>query len=217
MKNNKMMRLAAIVLMLTLLTTCAISGTFAKYVSTASGEDTARVAKWDFKVNNTTANTSNTFTFDLFATVCDTNTTSDDTDVKDTGADGKTLIAPGTWGYADIVLNNTSEVSAKYAIAFGNTNTDIPLEFVVVSDASGEAECPATGWKTDLTDFDIAASADTTITVDGSAETVRVYWRWAIGASDDVNDTTNKNDTTLGLAGTAEVTLSATVTVTQVD
>ncbi len=41
-----MMRIASILLVATLLTTCAISGTFAKYVTKASGEDSARVAKW---------------------------------------------------------------------------------------------------------------------------------------------------------------------------
>ena len=46
MKKNKMMRIASILMVVTLLSTCAISGTFAKYVTKASGEDQARVAKW---------------------------------------------------------------------------------------------------------------------------------------------------------------------------
>ena len=46
MKKNKMMRIASILMVATLITTCAISGTFAKYVTRASGEDTARVAQW---------------------------------------------------------------------------------------------------------------------------------------------------------------------------
>ena len=46
MKKNKMMRIASILMVATLITTCAISGTFAKYVTKVSGEDTARVAKW---------------------------------------------------------------------------------------------------------------------------------------------------------------------------
>lgn len=48
MKKNKAMRLASALLVLTLLTTCAISSTFAKYVTKAEGTDTARVAKWGF-------------------------------------------------------------------------------------------------------------------------------------------------------------------------
>lgn len=48
MKKNKAMRLASALLVLTLLTTCAISSTFAKYVTKAEGSDKARVAYWGF-------------------------------------------------------------------------------------------------------------------------------------------------------------------------
>ena len=50
MKKNKFMRLASVMLMLCLITTCAISGTFAKYTTSATATDTARVAKWGVKV-----------------------------------------------------------------------------------------------------------------------------------------------------------------------
>jgi len=46
MKKNKMMRIASVLLVAVLISTCAISGTFAKYVTKVSGEDKARVAKW---------------------------------------------------------------------------------------------------------------------------------------------------------------------------
>lgn len=46
MKKNKMLRLAAVLLVAVMMTTCVISGTFAKYVTSASAEDHARVAKW---------------------------------------------------------------------------------------------------------------------------------------------------------------------------
>lgn len=46
MKKNTMMRIASILLVVTLLSTCVISGTFAKYVTKAEGNDQARVAKW---------------------------------------------------------------------------------------------------------------------------------------------------------------------------
>ena len=51
MKKNKMMRLASALLVAVLVTTCGISGTFAKYVTTASGTDTARVARWGILLN----------------------------------------------------------------------------------------------------------------------------------------------------------------------
>ena len=46
MKTNKMMRLASVLLVAVLLSTCAISGTFAKYVTTKEASDSARVAKF---------------------------------------------------------------------------------------------------------------------------------------------------------------------------
>lgn len=50
MKGSKLPKLAALLLVLTLVTTCFVSGTFAKYVSEGEGEDAARVAKWGVKV-----------------------------------------------------------------------------------------------------------------------------------------------------------------------
>lgn len=46
MRKNKMMRVASALLVAVLLTTCAISSTFAKYVTADEFTDTARVAKW---------------------------------------------------------------------------------------------------------------------------------------------------------------------------
>lgn len=51
MKKNRFMRLASCLLILCLITTCAISTTFAKYVSGDSASDTARVAKWGITVS----------------------------------------------------------------------------------------------------------------------------------------------------------------------
>lgn len=46
MKKNKMMRIASVLLIAVMMSTCAISGTFAKYVTSDSATDTARVAKF---------------------------------------------------------------------------------------------------------------------------------------------------------------------------
>lgn len=84
MKKNKMIRLAAVLLVAVLMTTCAISGTFAKYISTASGEDSARVAYWGFGLD------SSIEIDDLFLDVY--------TNVNSTEEDGTKddVIAPGT-------------------------------------------------------------------------------------------------------------------------
>ena len=51
MKKNIMMRLSALLLVAVLLTTCVISGTFAKYVTTDQETDSASVAKWGVTVD----------------------------------------------------------------------------------------------------------------------------------------------------------------------
>lgn len=54
MKKNAMLKIAAVLLVAVLLTTCAISSTFAKYTSTdSSSEASARVAKWGLVVDAT--------------------------------------------------------------------------------------------------------------------------------------------------------------------
>ena len=53
MRKNKIMRVASALLVAVLLSTCAISSTFAKYVTSDSSGDVARVAKWGVVVSVT--------------------------------------------------------------------------------------------------------------------------------------------------------------------
>jgi hypothetical protein len=115
MKKNKMMRFASVLLVAVLLSTCAISGTFAKYTSTASGTATAKVAKWDVKVGEVSLNaTTKDFTFNLFETIVDTYDAGAQSrdDANKTVEDGH--IAPGTKGTYTITLTNASEVNVEY-------------------------------------------------------------------------------------------------------
>jgi hypothetical protein len=114
MKKNVIFRIAAIVLMCTLVTACFASSTFAKYTSGAEGTATVTVAKWSIKVGaNDIVNAAGTpasVTFNLFDTIKDTDG-QNETDV----ASGK--IAPGTQGsfkFDDI--KNESEVNTEVTI-----------------------------------------------------------------------------------------------------
>ncbi len=51
MKKNRMLKIASAMIMLCLITTCAIGTTFAKYTTANSASDTARVAKWGVEVS----------------------------------------------------------------------------------------------------------------------------------------------------------------------
>lgn len=124
MKKHNMMRVASALAVVTLLSTSVISGTLAKYTSTASSTATATVAKWSFKVGaggtNVTATNditgTNPFTFDLFGSIKDTGGTEKETDVTD--VTGKHIIAPGTSGQITLALENDSQVNAGYTIKF---------------------------------------------------------------------------------------------------
>lgn len=215
MRKNRMMRLASTLLVLTLLTTCAISGTFAKYTSEATGTDTARVAKWAFKVGDTNIATTagTTVTFDLFDTVKDT-AGSTEIDVK-TGTGTERIIAPGTSGLFMLALKNESEVNAEYSIDYSVSNTyNIPVEFSVDG---------GTTWVSHA-NIDTLDVEDVAIVMDGGAANIIVEWRWAFTGSQSSNFTstqTDATDTILGIEGAVAtdriITVTAKITATQVD
>lgn len=107
MKKNKMMRAASGLLVATLLTTSIISGTFAKYVTTANGSDNARVAKWGITMDNGTAMFSDTY--DSGKVVG-----------KDDANKGKLVVAPGTHGSTTYSVSGAPETS--YKITFASSN-----------------------------------------------------------------------------------------------
>ena len=51
-RKSQASRLGVLALALTLVTTCLTGGTMAKYVTEVTGNATAAVAAWSFKVNN---------------------------------------------------------------------------------------------------------------------------------------------------------------------
>lgn len=51
MKNNKLAKFMALVLLVTLLAVILVSGTYAKYTTAVSAKDTATVARWNITLN----------------------------------------------------------------------------------------------------------------------------------------------------------------------
>ena len=198
-RSSMMVRLVAALAVTMMFTMCLVGGTFAKYTSSATGNDNANVAKWDIRVNGANITASDTFTFDLFNTVNDTTDNNAETDMAPNGG---TIIAPGTTGKFSIAIQNLSQVNATYAIDYTVTNTDnIPVEF----------STNGTDWKTNINDLDV-----TNVAIGlGTDTTVTVQWRWRFEA-DNVTEGDNA-DTTLGKDGTATLEVSAKVTATQVD
>ncbi len=201
-ENNMVVKIAIVVLAITMIALILLSGTFAKYISSNTAEDTARVAKWQIELNGESLKTSE---IDLFSTILDSNYTDTETDVINT----EKLIAPGTSGRFNLQIANKSEVAAQYEIDFTITNTaNIPIEFSIDG---------GTTWTKDLTD--IAMSNNTILAAKtGISTNLNVQWRWLFDGVSNSNYTqTDTTDTTLGEIGTGTVKVKAVVTVNQVD
>ena len=196
MKKNNVMRIASALLVAVLLTTCAISGTFAKYTTTASGDTSARVAKWGF--GDTT-----TITFNLFDKTYNNGAVSSDENV----------VAPGTTGTADIVLVADAAAAAATEVAYkfnadivvaGNDDLLAKLVWKLDGEKVGE-----NGTYAELADAIDEKFDKEYAPGDSFPDTsFSITWEWAF----DGDDTT---DTQLGAAGTAEVTVTISFEATQ--
>ncbi len=146
MKKNIMMRIAAVMMIAVLLSTCAISGTFAKYITEAEGNDTARVAKWGISI---TAGTKGVDGNSLFSKQYDN--TSNPTVA--TGANDL-VVAPGTANSegTTFTISGTPEVDVKLTVAMtGSAGTGSAQDIVLLKKATDDdSESEATAY-TDYT------------------------------------------------------------------
>lgn len=234
MKKNVMMRVASVLLVAVMLTTCVISGTFAKYVTDATSSDSARVAKWGVTVTGSS---------DMF-----------DKEYKNSGSEVTVysstdkLVAPGTDGtLSSFTVTGTPEVDTSI------TYTPVVKVTGYWFDGAADFYCPiVVTVKSDATyticglDYDdnvafenaiIAAieKANKTCNTGDDLSTVStdlsVSWEWAFddvahgalcaGTSHKVEQTDGK-DTFLGDwekkgNATPKISVSITCTITQVD
>lgn len=213
MKKNVMMRVASALLVAVLLSTCVISGTFAKYVSTGSGYATARVAKWGVTISGTA--------LEAFATEYDAGAA--DVTVKST----EKVVAPGTNGsLAGFDVDGTPEVDVR--VNFDATLTLAGWEITGVAEY-----CPiifyVDGTKYTKADGEtVAAFADrveaairaysTTYQANEDLSNVnddlQVQWEWPFEGND-YADTQLGDQAANGNAATIE--LAVTCTITQID
>ncbi len=122
MKKNKMMRLASSLLVAVLLTSSVISGTFAKYVTSDSATDTARVAKWGVTVEAKG---------DLFANTYFDKNNGNGPDFLNTGTEttlsvvsSDKVVAPGTENDTGLTftITGTPEVDVKFTVEMTGTD-----------------------------------------------------------------------------------------------
>ncbi|MBO4406467.1 MAG: hypothetical protein J5849_02095, partial [Clostridia bacterium] len=133
--KNKMMRIASVLMVAALLSTCVISGTFAKYVKSASAGDTARVAKFGVVI---------TAEGELFATEYDLEEellTDASFEHSVESSDEDKLVAPGTSGEAGgITITGTPEVAVRIGVA---ATVTLSAWEVTIPVATAEEEAPA--------------------------------------------------------------------------
>ena len=221
MKKNIMMRVASALFVSVLLSTCAISNTFAKYVSTGSSENSARVAKWGVTVTGTPG---------MFATKYATDDTSF-TLATDTVLSTEDVVAPGTGGtMTNFTITGTPEVAVRVnfegELELGDKWKDnngsyyCPIEITVgdttfkgTSYASVEEFENAVNGEIAAFSKDYAANTDlSTIGADAPS----ISWKWAFEGNDNVKDTyLGDQATTEGNAAT--ISLNVTATITQID
>lgn len=171
-------RLGVTALALTLVTTCLMGSTLARYVTEVTGSASAAVAKWSFKANDSAGSTAFT-NIDLGKTVA-----YDSTTIK------AGVIAPGTSGSFNIVIDGTdSEVGIDYEIKLeAATDTTFPDDMVFSTEAITEAK-PGEGFS-EFIKTAIKGSVDQSDGAEAMKKTVTIYWAWAF----DENDTKDNND-----------------------
>ncbi len=109
MKKNYLSRIGAFLLMSTMITSCFVGSTFAKYTSQGEGGDTARVAKWGVEVEVET-NDKNTKLFKNEYSKDDVNYDAPSITVKSE----EKVVAPGTGGtFGKISITGTPEVAVE--------------------------------------------------------------------------------------------------------
>ena len=218
--KNKFMRIAAVMLMLCLVTTCAISGTFAKYTTEAAGTDTARVAYWGW--------TGATMTLDnLFAKTYSTDVSA----AEDAIAPGTTGNATFTIAYDDAVAE-APEVAYSFTVdADGTIADDIKnnptIQWAVYLQGTDPEDIEWGSWTTMLSTIDgysqTRVAAGDLPTAFNADQVYVVAWQWAFtGAATDTDDDgitdQDELDTLMGNKDTLDkVTISITIKATQIN
>lgn len=215
MKKTKFMRAALLLLVLTLITSCFVGGTFAKYTTSGNGTDTARVAKWGVTVTPESATFKDMYDNDASATVV--------------GESSAKVVAPGTKGdMVKMTLGGKPEVKVKVTYncevsltgwTIGDNNefycplvvkiNDEPVDTSNATDASSFADAINSVIKTYSNDYDAGTDLS-------GADSPAITWEWPF--STDGNDA---KDTELGDAAAnnnaPKITIAVATTVTQID
>jgi hypothetical protein len=210
MKNkSKTGRVAALLLVLCMISMVMLGGTFAKYTDTFSGKDTALIARWNITPTelNFGKNADYNETLDLF------NHAKTQHILPYSVAEAAYILAPGVNDSFTMDFTNNSDVAAKIEFTIDNTGSSVDLNklnmeysltaedgttaltYVDKGDTDGDANTTET-LSVD-TAFGSLATLQTNLNkymkyvdIDGN-KTALVTWKWAYYTSDseDIDDT----------------------------
>jgi len=199
-KTSNTAKITILLLMLCLISTAMLSGTFAKYTSEYAGADTALIAKWDISVSDgeTYLSPEETVDLDLFKHAYDTN-------ILSTAGESK-IIAPGVGGEFTLKVENKGDVAAEMTFDFDVSGdaSNAPIEYKL-KDVEGQTWGDLVALKAALNELEKMKNVAPGT---GSAEQI-VEWRWPFERGGDAAAiaANNKADTDLGTAfaeGTGE-------------
>lgn len=212
-KKYSSLRIASILLMLVLITSCVVSGTFAKYTTSGSSSDSARVTKWGVNVY---------VTGNDVGVLENAEGTNEETDIVSSSTISK--IAPGTKGtFCTFKLTGAPEVaiSIDYEVTVELEGWEVdglfycPLVIKVNGfDVTGYSS--ADGYENAIIDK-IEELGDAKLTpgqaIDGTYNIV-VTWEWAY----ETDEAISLKDTALATKETRPtIKIDVTCTVTQID
>ncbi len=242
MKKNKMMRIASVLLVAALISTCAISGTFAKYVTSGEAADTARVAKFGVTVTGSSDLFAKSYAADDESYTLSANSVVSSNDDK--------VVAPGTTGeLTNFDIKGQPEVAVR--VSYTVDSIDLGNNWIAKEDTS-LFYCPL--WITiddgttsvTLCGLDYASAEDFEAAIKGNVEAIShdykpntklhtatandnlvISWKWYF---EDPGFTglaglaqTDERDTFLGdraagnIGNAGTIALTVTCTVTQID
>ena len=233
MRKNRTMRVAALLLALTLNTSCFVGGTFAKYTTSTTGGDSARVAYWGFDQDATT-------TIDMFDGAYDNN------NVKSSNEDN--VIAPGTSKTTTFAFGYTPKGETVNALKAGAIAApEVAYTFTVDAAITGDYDAldanPNFKWTLQkgtetAVQYDTVANLIAAVKAlsgeaDGSMdyeagklptaftsadEVYTIGWAWTFETTGDGMATQDATDTAMGNAQDLDdVTFAITITATQKD
>lgn len=209
-KNKKNIFCLLLVFILIIMISCTITVTYAKYMSSVSGSDKARVAKWAWTINSNDLNNEllELSIDDLFSAGNVHNLVENtchyvflDENIQQ---NGDAIIAPGTCGYTNIEITNNSEVNAKYQIIIQEKNqSGIPLAYAYSNQGN---------WYTPDEFNEIDNMFNKNVIKAGETKKISLYWKW-----DYETENGDGFDTTLGTYSNSEVEVKVKLNITQIN